>query len=196
MISESQVKKYCCEDLSTIENWDKAVADLTQTWDIHHRLEIMPWGKYSKKDLKDHGLYYGQPAASLVFLTHKDHMALHFKGRALSEEQRRKLSDAKKGHKVSEETKLKISNAMAGKKRAPRSEETKRKISEAQLGQKSHWFGKHQTEETKNKISGTLKGRFAGDRHPMFGKRHSEETKKKMSESHKEHYRKLKENES
>ena len=36
MISESY-KKYCCEDPSLIENYDKAIADTTQTWEIHHR---------------------------------------------------------------------------------------------------------------------------------------------------------------
>ena len=29
MINETQAKKYCCEDISNIENYDKAVADKT-----------------------------------------------------------------------------------------------------------------------------------------------------------------------
>ena len=49
------------------------------------------------------------------------------KERKLSEETRRKISDALKGKKFSEETKRKMSEAKKGKKR---SEETRRKISE------------------------------------------------------------------
>lgn len=33
-------KKYCCEDISLIENYEKAVNDKTQTWCCHHKLEI------------------------------------------------------------------------------------------------------------------------------------------------------------
>lgn len=101
MINEKQAKRYCGEDLSAIENYAEAVADQTQTWDLHHKLEIMPWGTYTIKNLKDHGLYYKQPAASLVFMTHAEHRRLHYKshplsealkGKRLSEEHRRKLS--------------------------------------------------------------------------------------------------------
>lgn len=30
---------FCRDDLSKIENYDKAMADSAQTWDCHHRLE-------------------------------------------------------------------------------------------------------------------------------------------------------------
>ena len=59
-------------------------------------------------------------------------------------------------------------------------EETKKKMSESRSGEKHHFFGKHLSDETKQKISETKKGK-----HYMFGKYHSEETKQKMSESHK-----------
>ena len=39
------------------------------------------------------------------------------------------------------------------------------------------------SEESKKKISESLKGMFAGDKHPMKGKHHSNETRKKISES-------------
>ena len=41
MINEYCAKKFCCEDLSLIENHALAVADTTQTWDCakqHMRL--------------------------------------------------------------------------------------------------------------------------------------------------------------
>ena len=39
------------------------------------------------------------------------------------------------------------------------------------------------SEETRKKISNTMKGKRCGQEHPMFGKQHSEESKRKMSES-------------
>ena len=49
MINEYQAKRYCKEDLSKIENYDKAIADTSQIWDCHHRTEI--WWNCSKKEL-------------------------------------------------------------------------------------------------------------------------------------------------
>lgn len=87
-----------------------------------------------------------------------------------------------------------------GHKIKHRSLETRRKISEANKGEKSAWYGKHHTEEslrrmresklghevseeTKQKISKSLKGRFAGENHPMYGKHHSLESREKMSQA-------------
>ena len=77
-------------------------------------------------------------------------------------------------------------------------EETKKKMSESRSGEKHHFFGKHLSDETKQKISETKKGKqlseetkqkmsesHSGEKHHFFGKHHSEETKQKMSESHK-----------
>lgn len=70
----------------------------------------------------------------------------------LSEEVKKKHSEAMKGKHLSEEHKRKISEAKKGKKHSPLSEETKRKISEANKG-------KHHTEETKKKWSEAKKGK-------------------------------------
>ena len=70
------------------------------------------------------------------------------KGSKMSEETRRKLSEAKKGRKASEEHRRKLSEVRKGRKH---SEETKRKISEAERG-------KIVSEETKRKISEANKG--------------------------------------
>ena len=69
------VKKYCCEDISLIENYEKAINDTTQTWDCHHRLEIEL--DKSVQELIDLGLYYDRPAKELIFLTHSEHAVLH-----------------------------------------------------------------------------------------------------------------------
>ena len=75
-------------------------------------------------------------------------------GRILTEEHKRKISEAKKGKPRSEEARRKISE---GKKGKPRSEETKRKIGEASKGNR-HSRGKTLSVETKQKISLALLG--------------------------------------
>lgn len=95
MINEKCVKKFCCEDLSLIENYHLALADKNTTWHCHHRLEIELNKK--QKELIDIGLYYNRPASELVFLTPKDHYQIHYKGTTKSEETRLKMSISGKG---------------------------------------------------------------------------------------------------
>ena len=108
MINFKMVKNYCNEDISLIENYEKAISDSNQTWDCHHRREITT----SKKELIENNEYYSRPAKELIFLTHSEHTALHFKGVHLSEETKLKMSIAKKN--MSEETKQKIAAAKKG----------------------------------------------------------------------------------
>ena len=82
------------------------------------------------------------------------------KGRKLSDEVRRKLSEAHKGKPTwnkgipcSEETKRKLKGKPAWNKGIPHSEETKRKLSEALKGKPSSMKGKHLSEEVRRKIS-------------------------------------------
>ena len=147
MINEKLAHKYCRDDLSKIENYEKAIADTTQTWVIHHQLELTLDGEpaLTRKQLKMHDMYYNRPYYELIFLTDAEHRKLHMhmseetrrkiseakKGRTFSEEHRRKISEAIKGKHLSAEHRRKISESNKGKKRAPFSEETRRKMSEA-----------------------------------------------------------------
>ena len=97
MINEYYAKKFCCEDLSLIENYDKAISNTTQTWDCHHRGEILPCGRFSVSDLKKFELYFNRPASELIFLTRSEHRRLHLKGVPKSEATKKALSDALKG---------------------------------------------------------------------------------------------------
>ena len=124
MISKKIAKRYCKDDISLIENYDKAIADDTQTWQCHHRRETI----YSAKELIDIGEYYNRPACELIFLTKTEHMRLHKtgennprfgkpawnNGKHLSEETRQKLSEANKGKHHSAETCKKIAEARIG----------------------------------------------------------------------------------
>ena len=37
MINEKEVKIYCRDDISKIENYEKAIADTTQTLELHNQ---------------------------------------------------------------------------------------------------------------------------------------------------------------
>lgn len=53
MINERLAKAYCRDDIYKIENYDKAIADTTQTWICHHRLELTLDGEYMHILLKN-----------------------------------------------------------------------------------------------------------------------------------------------
>lgn len=79
MIARLQkIKSYCCEDITKIENYEKAVNDKEQHWVCHHRNEITM--NLRKKALKRKGLYYNRPASELIFLTNSEHSTLHAQG--------------------------------------------------------------------------------------------------------------------
>lgn len=119
MINESRARKFCKEDISKIKNYDKAIADKTQTWDCHHMTET--WWNCTAKDLIENECYYNRKACELIFLTHAEHMSLHNKsrtgeknplfGKHHSEETRRKMSIALKGRSFTEEWRKNISEA-------------------------------------------------------------------------------------
>lgn len=77
MIKEMSAWAFCKDDISKIENYDKAINDKSQCWDCHHRTEI--WWNCSSQDLIDNECYYHRPAKELIFLTHGEHSKLHNK---------------------------------------------------------------------------------------------------------------------
>ena len=152
MIYLKNVKKFCKDDISLIENYDKAIEDTTQTWVCHHRRETI----YSAKELIEIGEYYNRPACELIFLTPLEHNRLHHLGKHHSEESRKKMSESKKGKPSwikgkhhSEESRKKMSESKNGKHH---SEETRKKISDAHKG-------KHHSEDTRKKMSKATKGK-------------------------------------
>lgn len=142
MISEGQARKYCYEDISLIENYALAIADKTQTWDIHHRVEdIMNCGP---DELIAQGCYTDRPAHELIFLTKSEHRKRHpsyyWRGKHLSENHKKKLSESGKGkgfagHKHSLMSREKMRSKAIG--RIP-SDESNQKRSTAMKSKK--WF--------------------------------------------------------
>ena len=131
MINKEKIKSYCRDDISLIENYDKAVSDTAKMWHCHHRRETI----FSKSDLIEIGEYYNRPACELIFLTSLEHNRLHHLGKRLSAETRNKLSEANKGKHFSEESCKKMSEAKKGKHL---SEEHKRKIGDVTKG--TNWY--------------------------------------------------------
>lgn len=132
MINEKLARKYCKEDISKIKNYEKAIADTTQTWDLHHRTEI--WWNCTAQELIENECYYNRKACELIFLTRSEHIKLH--NINMSEDRRKKMSDSMKG-------KNKGKNA---------SDDTRKKMSEAHKGT-------HHYEETRKKLSELYKGK-------------------------------------
>ena len=129
MINKEKIKSYCKDDISMIENYDKAVSDTAQMWHCHHRRETI----FSKSDLIEIGEYYNRPACELIFLTSLEHHRLHnlgkpsgMKDKHHSEEYRKKMSESIKGE----------NNPMFGKHH---SAEARKKMSEANKG-KNNWI--------------------------------------------------------
>ena len=63
------------------------------------------------------------------------------------------------------------------------SKETRKKMGEAKRGKNHPMYGKHLSEETKQKLSKAHKGLQAGENHPMYGKHLSKEHKQKIGEA-------------
>ena len=130
--------------------------------ELHQRYDVARSDRYF--NLAEAGpTFYNQGPLSEE---HKRKISEANKSMVFTEEHRRKISEAGKGRKLSEDHKRKLSEVM----RNP-SVETRRKISEAKKGKKF-------TEEHRRKISEVQKG-----------KKLSEETRRKISEAQGKHVR-------
>lgn len=139
MISK-QCKRYCKDDISLIENYDKAIADHDHMWECHHRDEIktLPSGIVvyrSTADLKESGRYYKCPANELIFLTESDHMLLH----GQNPKTKMKISTTLQGRPSPKKNKP---GHPAYNKGIPQSSEVKQKVSSTLLS-KSYWYKKY-----------------------------------------------------
>lgn len=88
----------------------KAVADQTNVWEIHHRLEThfsdgteRPLGaRLTVAELKALNMYRHRPPEELIFLTSAEHRALHnknkpfYKGKHHTDDSKRRISEKMK----------------------------------------------------------------------------------------------------
>ena len=153
------------EELSRLE---KHYVDTYQTFNTEHGLNIRDGGGNSAK-LSDE--QKAKISKTLTGVKHsperieKNRQAqLGLKRPPKSEETRRKLSIANKGKKLTEEPRKKRSEIRKGKPVRPKgtfkhSEETKQKLKELSSGINNPNYGKPRSEETRRKISESLKRR-------------------------------------
>lgn len=125
----------------------------------------------------------------------KRKVSLKLKGRILTEEHKKKISDSNKGKKKSKEAVQKMRKSLI-EKGYKHTEEWGKIHSEMMSGANHPMFGKHLTEETKQRISKKLRGKKATEetkrklsesrkkeKHWNFGKHWNEEVKKKISDA-------------
>jgi len=201
MINKANVRQFCCEDISLIENYDEAINDKTQTWVCHHRLEThYPDGtrRINEKDLTrreliEQKLYFERPAKEFIFLTNSDHAKLHRKTREerVTEESKLRHRQASQEYWSSEEGQRQKEIVSSQHKGVPHSKEHIEKIRLANIGQK-------RSEETLAVMSEAAKQLWQDDEYrekqvlshtgkesPMKGKTFSQEVRNNMSEAHK-----------
>lgn len=161
MICFETVKKYCNDDITKIENYDKAMADNERTWHCHHKLEIELMASIEK--MIQMGLYYNRPCNELIFLTNEEHQSLH--GKYIRQETRDLMKShisSFKGKHHTEETKKKLSLLKMGKHM---DEKTKEKERISHLGSLNSMYGKTHTDEVKEKLSEIAKTRTGLNSH-------------------------------
>lgn len=125
MVNQAKAKYYCCEDISLIENYDEAMKS-DKRWDCHHRMELQDDKILTQQEMIKLGLYYKRPASELIFLSHSDHVKLHYKYKPFSEEAKQKIGNTLNGNipwnrgktnVYSEETRKKMSISAKQRKR-------------------------------------------------------------------------------
>ena len=111
MISKSSFRPEWPAHLICSKNYDKAIADKTQIWEVHHRLETHTSDgerrivELSKAELEAFDMYYDRPPEELIFLTKRDHFHLHSPCYKRTKEQFEKAAVKRKGQKRNEQTK-------------------------------------------------------------------------------------------
>lgn len=96
-----------CRKPEYIENYDKAIADTTQVWECHHRLETHfsdgterpKNAQLSQAELVALDIYFDRPPEEFIFLTKVEHRKLHKIGTKFSEEHKNKIVKALINHK-------------------------------------------------------------------------------------------------
>lgn len=80
-----------CRHPELIENYNLAISDKTQVWEVHHRREEF----YSCKELIERGEYFDRPPEELIFLTKSEHRKIDSKCKRHSEAHKGKLINRK-----------------------------------------------------------------------------------------------------
>jgi len=113
-----------------------------------------------------------------------------FYGKRHSEEFKKRMSELNKGRKMPREAVEKRRSKLLGRKLPP---EVRKKISEGHKGLKYSEEHRRRIREGLLRVRDKISQNTRGENNPMYGKHHSEETKRKISESLKKYFARLKE---
>ena len=184
--TEKQKAKCFCRNPKAIENYGFAISDGKHMWECHHKLEThfsdeteRPRNaQITQAELIALGMYYDRPPEELIFLTKSEHRSLHSStlGMKWNEDQKKRHGEILKGKTGGDTCSNKrwFTNGFInvreekcppyfrpGRVGLPKgrkcSEETRKKLSVSLKGRKPTFLGKHHSEETKRKISETKK---------------------------------------
>lgn len=150
----SKCEHYCCEDVSLIENYDRAIKDKNIIWHCHHRLETHyeDGTRRVERDLLAEDLikvnkYYNVPAKELIYLLPSEHHHLHCEKHSerLTEKSRKIMSKKAKNRYVprTKEWNENIAKGHLGKKLSDAHKEALRKNHVGMTGKKMpgfHWY--------------------------------------------------------
>ena len=116
---------------------------------------------YNNKEGGSHGKYSKETKEKMSENKKGENNPMY--GKRLTEEHKRKLRESRKGVKL---TKEHIEQLIKSKKGKPLSQEHRDKISKANTGENNGFYGKHHTEETRQKMSEAKKGKYVGENSP------------------------------
>ena len=172
MINFDNVNLFCNEDITLIENYEKAINDKNEVWICHHKLGIEL--KKTVKELIKLNLYFNRPANEFIFLTRSEHFKIHNIRENIPDSRYKKMCESLKKKFNSEYYHNLFSNNTKGEKNPMYghiwTEEEREHARQGALKRDNTNIGKYErTEEINNKMSKSLKGKLAGEKNPMYG---------------------------
>lgn len=103
-----RAKLYCKDDVSLIENYEKAINDKERTWECHHKLELHEDYINNVEDLINMNLYYNRPACELIFLTKEEHCRIHLSRKETQDKATNSRSGKKRSNKFKNEQSIRM----------------------------------------------------------------------------------------
>ena len=137
----------CAQNKYGIENFEKFLIQYCKDQNELDKQEIFWIAEYRKRCKAEYNICAGGKGGCAKGKKHYNY------GKCLSEETKRKISEAKKGKKLGPYSKERVEKAAAAHRGKKVSEDGRKRISEAHKGQLAWNKGKHLSEEHKRKLS-------------------------------------------